>query len=433
MTRNIFFTVWMALSLTTFQNDQAKGMDPFNNGSNKRNQLVVISDLHMGADLSYAELNKNATLLEKFLKNIRSSTNVRELVIGGDLLDEWFVPADVNTYNGKDQRDFVKRLATSNHGILEAFNNIIKEGKIKLTYVPGNHDITLTPENVGFLFPGISQARDKELGLGTYSPQYLPQLAIEHGHRYNFFCAPDMLSNQDIAPGTILPPGYFFTRIAALHVRENCKKNLDEIPPVSLNPQSDQQQKLLYIYSQIWKWAMEHLPVNNHFDENVIVTNVNGFSGSYSINDLLPTQAKAGGEIKVKLYNDIQNTWNARQTNNHVAVNIPVDHAIAFANSADETDDQAVIQYFKNKNSDKRIVIFGHNHRATIKPYYNPSGLKSIYANSGTWIDHNPDSPTATFILVTPQGAEASSLTSIEVYSFEKEVYTQLAMNTVRL
>ena len=48
-------------------------------------------------------------------------------------------------------------------------------------------------------------------------------------------------------------------------------------------------------------------------------------------------------------------------------------------------------------------------------------------------IDHNPDSPTATFILVTPQGAEASSLTSIEVYSFEKEVYTQLAMNTVRL
>jgi hypothetical protein len=36
------------------------------------------------------------------------------------------------------------------------------------------------------------------VGLGTYSPVGYPQIAIEHGHRYNFFCAPDPISNQDM-------------------------------------------------------------------------------------------------------------------------------------------------------------------------------------------------------------------------------------------
>jgi hypothetical protein len=30
-------------------------MDPFSNGGNERNMIVVISDLHLGADLTYAE------------------------------------------------------------------------------------------------------------------------------------------------------------------------------------------------------------------------------------------------------------------------------------------------------------------------------------------------------------------------------------------
>lgn len=122
------------------------------------------------------------------------------------------MPAPLDTYHGKDQADFVQRIAATNKGgVFDVLNSIIQEKKILITYVPGNHDLTITESSVELVLPGgINQARDPELGLGTYSPAGYPEIAVEHGHRYNFFCAPDPFSNQDIAPGTILPPGYFF-------------------------------------------------------------------------------------------------------------------------------------------------------------------------------------------------------------------------------
>jgi UDP-2,3-diacylglucosamine pyrophosphatase LpxH len=421
--------------LSAFTNDQKNGSgnSPLNNGAATRNEIVVISDLHMGADLAYAEINQNLKPLEAFLKNVKASPNVKELVIAGDLFDEWFVPADVNTYKGRDQSDFVKRIASANKGVVDALNSIIGDGKIRVTYVPGNHDLTISPQNIELIFPGINQTRDEKLGLGTYTPADFPALAIEHGHRYNLFCAPDMFSNQAEAPGTIMPPGYFFTRIAALHVRQKCKSNIDMVPVVTPNPSGDAGQASLFVYWKIWNWAMGALPINNHFNEPVIVTGVNGFTGNYSVNDLLPYQSAAGAPIDVKLFNGFQDNWEKRQTANNVAVHIPLDHAIAFANSADETDNQAIEQYFKNPASDKRIVVFGHNHRATIIPVYNAKGLKSVYANSGTWIDHNPTEATATFIVITKQSTDPFSQTMVEVYNYENEIYTVMTMNKLRL
>lgn len=65
---------------------------PFRNGGNERNIIVVISDLHLGAVLQYAECKGNLGSLEKLLKQVKAGLNVKELVIAGDLLDEWFVP-----------------------------------------------------------------------------------------------------------------------------------------------------------------------------------------------------------------------------------------------------------------------------------------------------------------------------------------------------
>ncbi|MBU1578693.1 MAG: metallophosphoesterase, partial [Bacteroidetes bacterium] len=159
-------------------------IDPFSNGGNERNMIVVISDMHLGADLAYAECKKNVPSLEKLLKQIQASPNVKELVIAGDLLDEWFVPAPINTYHGKDQADFVQRIAETNKVVFDVLNNMIQEKKILVTYVPGNHDLTITESSVELILPGINQKRDPELGLGTYSPIGYPQIAIEHGHRY---------------------------------------------------------------------------------------------------------------------------------------------------------------------------------------------------------------------------------------------------------
>jgi UDP-2,3-diacylglucosamine pyrophosphatase LpxH len=406
--------------------------DPFSNGSNERNMIVVISDIHLGADLAYAEINKNLKPLENFLEKIRLSPNVKELVIAGDLLDEWFVPATTDTYLGKDQADFVKRIAIANKEVIDAFNRIIQGGKILVTYVPGNHDLTITPENVASILPGINQARDKELGLGTYSPAGHPEIAVEHGHRYNFFCAPDPISNQDVAPGTIMPPGYFFTRIATLHVIQDCHAAGDSIPVVTQNSSGDKSQALLFGYWRIWKATLKMFPITNKFDEKIIVTKVNGFNGTYSVKDLLPYQSAPGGQIDVKLYKGIQDAWVQRQTLNHVAVIIPVAQAMRYVADAAETDKQAEVQYFMNPNSNKRIIVFGHTHVAKIISSNNYKGEKSIYANSGTWIDRNPKLTTMNFIVIIPQNAAPSSQTFVKLYNFEGEVVKKMDENSLR-
>ena len=256
-------------------------INPFVNDRDERNMIVIISDIHLGADLAYAECEENLPALEKLLRQIKESPNVKELVIAGDLIDEWFIPATIDPYQGQDQVNFIQRVATTNKGVFDLINNIIQEGKIRVTYVPGNHDLTVTEESIESVLPGINQARDPMLGLGTYSPVGYPQIAIEHGHRYNFFCAPDPISNQDIAPGTISPPGYFFTRIAALHVAQGYPAAIDILPNVTPNTNGDISQNLLYAYWKVWEKTLLKFSINNRFDEDIIVTNFDGFTGSF--------------------------------------------------------------------------------------------------------------------------------------------------------
>ena len=85
-----------------------------------------------------------------------------------------------------------------------------------------------------------------------------------------------------------------------------------------------------------------------------------------------------------------------------------------------------------NPDSDKRIVIFGHTHVAKISSSNNYNGQKSIYANSGTWIDHNQNLTTMNFIVVTPQNTNKSSQTYVNLYNYENEVITKMAEDSIR-
>jgi UDP-2,3-diacylglucosamine pyrophosphatase LpxH len=430
------FMVMLLLSVFVSCRDEEPintGIDPFSNGENQRNMIVVLSDIHLGADLAYSECKDNLKSLEKLLYKIKASSDVKELVIAGDMLDEWYVPANVDTYNGENQAGFVQRIALANKGVVDAINSIIQAGKIRVTYVPGNHDLTITAANVSLIFPGIHQARDNEQGLGTYTPADMPVLAIEHGHRYNFFCAPDPFSNQDIAPGSITPPGYFFTRIAALHHVQECTIPADTLPASTPNSSGNESQQLLYTYWRVWQWAINALPIENNFDENIFVTNVDGYTGTYSVIDLIPFQTTAGGFIDVNLYDGIQDTWIQRQAANHVNVNIPTAQAIANSAIPTETDNQAKTQYFLNPNSNKRIVVFGHSHDAKIVASQNYNNQKSIYANSGTWIDHNNVAATTrNFIVITPQSSNSSTKTYVKLYNFQNDIVTKMAEDSMR-
>ena len=429
------FVLLVILSLNVLNSCQKPdSIDPFKHFTMERNQIVVISDIHLGADLAYAECEKNLPYLEEFLNRVRFSSNVKELVIAGDLLDEWFVPANIDTYQGKDQADFVRRIAEANKGVIDVLKKIIREKRILVTYVPGNHDLTISEANVELILPGINQKRDPELGLGTYSPQGYPYIAIEHGHRYNFFCAPDPISNQDIAPGTITPPGYFFTSIAALFVAQgHPDKAADTLAEVTRNATGDESQNLLFAYWTMWARTLKNFRILNKYDEQLIMTNVDGFTGTFAVNDLIPYQETPGGFIDLDLYNGIQDNWLQRQTRNRVQVPIPALQAISGSALSTETDAQAATQYFLNPRSTVRIVVFGHSHDARIQSSFDHLQQKCIYVNSGTWIDNNPDKTTMNFVIITPQEEDCCSKTHVSLYNFQNEVYTLMAEDSVRL
>jgi len=135
----------------------------------------------------------------------------------------------------------------------------------------------------------------------------------------------------------------------------------------------------------------------------------------------------------MKLFKGVQDNWEERQTANNVAVHIPVAQAFANQVNSDSIDVHANTQYFRNPNSNIRIVVFGHTHKAKIIPFTN-NGIKSIYANSGTWIDNNPGvgSTTMNFVVITPQSAEVSSQTLVKLYNFMNEVVTKMDENSLR-
>lgn len=429
-----FFVLLTSIFLSCEEEENLK-IDVFNTKSDVRNLVVVISDLHLGADLSYAEININLDPLKSFLEQIRISRSVKELVLNGDIIDEWFIPASVNPYNGNDQSHFIDRVANSNSNVVTKIRQIIQEGKILVTYIPGNHDLTITSDNVNRLFPGINQSRDADAqGLGNYSPSGLNLMAIEHGHRYNFFCAPDPFSNQDVAPGTILPPGYFLTRIAVQHVIENCTQNIDIINPVTPNVSGGESQALLYGYWSAWSRWLTQFPINHSFNEKLCITHTNGFNDTCSVNDLVPYQNTPGGLIQLNYYNEIQDHWAERCMANNVPVPFSTGLALAFASSPSGTDTMSVIEYFQNPISNKRIVIFGHSHSAKIRSNLNYNQQKTIYANTGTWIDHNLNSQSMmNFIVITPQTINYASQTHVDLYNYENKVVTLMAKDSVRL
>ncbi len=392
--------------------------------NNARSQIVVISDIHLGVDDAYAETEKNRDALVDFLTQIKNSPNVAELVIAGDLLDGWFLPMD---YVYPDSQDtFFEMVAANNQTLMDAFNAIITDGKIKVTYTPGNHDLLLTEEALQKILPGINQVRGDVQGLGEYTTGANAEIDIEHGHKYNYFCAPDQISNRDITKNdsTILPPGYFFTRIATSSVVEGHPASGNTFPEFTAPDKNDASQFGLYLYGLTWNGLMSNLPVNESLTDKVIKTNIDGFTEDYALNDLIPQQDPATGLIDVNLYKGEQDTWDERQTQNGVKAKIPLDEAILKASTYGYTDVQAKLQYF-DTDASKRIVVFGHTHGACIIPGTNLDDQKTIYANSGTWIDNAQGYPTMTFVVITPQQAD-SAVEIVNLYKYSLDnTFTQ--------
>ncbi len=345
-------------------------------------RIVVISDLHLGVDDSFSETVKNKDLMAEFLERLVFS-GIDELVIAGDMLDEWFVPISYQPHN--DLGVFFREVADNNAAIMAAFEKLIQSG-VKVIYVPGNHDLLLDEETLADLLPGISQARDGD-GVGVYRTGRRSEIVIEHGHRYDTFCAPDPLSNKEITGSypSYLPPGYFFTRMAATYVAEGKSAPKKELPQIEEPSKENGDLHDAYVYYSLWTWAMTSFPIKAGFEDKVIYCGVNGYDDSFSLSDLLPSE-REDGSINAVLYANVQRRWDDVQEINGIAAKNSYAQATAGGIDHNFLDDQAVKQYF-NLDPTVDVVIFGHSHVPIVNRFLKGYNREKVYVNSGTWID----------------------------------------------
>lgn len=358
-------------------------------------RIVVISDIHLGIGDSSGETVDNKALLIDFLRRAAAS-QIDEIVIAGDFLDEWFLPT---TYPPHAQsRAFYRQVKENNAEVFAAFSEVMAKG-VRLTYVPGNHDMLLDQGTLDELLPGISQSRDVA-GLGVRRTGARSEIAIEHGHRYDAGAAPDALSNKAVTGdhASILPVGYFVTSILVTSAAEGKSAPVRDLPPMPRPTNRSDAELSAYAYYEFWSRLMSNSPIQADMDAAIFHAAFDGYAEPVSLRDLVPI-LDADGSVEATLYGDLPQRWSTIQSINEVARTNPFHTAISAAFNHDFLDEQARTQYFELE-PETDVVVFGHSHVSVLDQFSDDDGVTKTYANSGTWIDHNALGPTGTFVAI---------------------------------
>ena len=179
---------------------------------------VYIADIHMNAGRGfkppkgkhpYEWLGPNeAKRFAKFLEYLNDpGTGVQEVVIIGDLMDDWVYPHDKEPPSLHEIMD-----APINYEIVHALNELCKNEKINVVYLPGNHDMGVTSDLINEKFKGMTFG-----GLTLHNSVYrTSRLRAEHGSAHALFNAPPVR----YCAGTQLPLGYFISRVVATKARD---------------------------------------------------------------------------------------------------------------------------------------------------------------------------------------------------------------------
>jgi UDP-2,3-diacylglucosamine pyrophosphatase LpxH len=408
------FSAMMLLGITSActSNDNANSNNeatPLWEATNVKNKIVTISDLHLGIEDKYSEMVDNRLLLIDFLKRLQNTKDVRELVIIGDFLDAWYLPVYYPAYT--DEEKFYQGVVANNQEVINELKQVINSG-IKLVYVPGNHDLTLQQKILQEAIPGIVQVSDAQ-GLGTYYTGDRKEIAIEHGHRYDVFSAPDRVTNKELCGNnnTILPAGYFYARYAATWVLEGYPTVKKDYPVIKTVPdETDTDQYGAYKYYELLAHVSQRYTPNEPLEEKIFKMHIAGFDDDYTYLDFYP-QLQSDGTISGRLYKNIQRTWAERQQQNHVKVPTNFLDAVKGTLLWSYYFDQAKSQYLLNNNENVDIVVFGHTH----VPLYKAVTATKCYINDGTWVDNNSDyKDTRTFAVIT-----TGSKDSFALYKYE--------------
>ena len=345
-----------------------------------RNKLVFISDLHMNVDGAYSWLVKHAVDLARFLSDLNKRDDVAELIILGDLLDDWVSPVE---YTPQTFSDILS--ANMNNGVVPALQEVCHNEDIAVTYVTGNHDmLSFKSENKDIIsnaFPRMNIISDSP-GLGAYTRDDI--IWAEHGHRYTLFNAPDTWSR----PGGHLPMGYFISRFAASKsLAEGRVYTTPEVLDLFVSSPSEAREYLEQAgYDEAAGNVIDDALIGILFNA-IGLWSGNGPLSQFNMNRLDGFTDDPIVEKIAFMYDTIFSGWPSRQNivDHYEAVINELGHLNSAANLLFKMPERIRDLY----SFTPRIVLFGHTHQAAFQ--YHSGDVETIYVNTGTWIDKQPN------------------------------------------
>lgn len=413
------------------------GKECFDNAIPTPNQskkaTVIVSDIHMGdqrsQDKGYGWFKDNKPLFLDFLNYlIENARLLDKLVIAGDFMDEWVSPMNTVTFadnagNQINQQEFVGQIIAANKDIVDKLKALHQQD-VEIVYVPGNHDMLVTSEDFEHYFGKgvITQARDMR-GLGRYEPS--EDIIIEHGHRYDYFNAPDPISNKGIDQvdeNSILPPGFFVSKIATSSDLEkgNLRQSKAGFPTLTSDYAEDK--KNWAKLALAWPLILSAKPISEGISGKYIKTGINGLTRDYMVKDvsdwyITDDLEKCRKPILYKNSFEAQEWTKRLKANGVLNINQVTFETALLAGVINSTyKGLAQSQYIEGMETPKRVIVFGHTHEATITNIGN-----SVYANSGTWVDKKwaPKMPERTFIVIQNyQEANKKGNKEVSLFSF---------------
>ncbi len=303
----------------------------------------------------------------EFLLRINSDPSIQEIILLGDIMDDWVYPVDVKP-PAYDAIAAARHIADSN--IMNNLKQLASNKKV--TYVQGNHDITLFDSNFAAFrtaaFPNMTFAEHYETAEGIYA---------EHGHQHVMYNAFD--------PDNKLPIGHYISRLAA-SVEANKQKKCRQ-PDV---------------LSSIFP-ADTVIPPRFTINDPFINLPLSFLANKLDADDSLPIMTTDGDTITLgdvrHMYADLSIRWASRH-----GLTDPLASAIREGLGLRGAAGQVAIE--KNK----KVVIFGHTHVKELSFLGTPSPVVSptpypdsyaIYANCGSWCSYDDPHPKPYTYVVT--------------------------------
>lgn len=345
-----------------------------------RTKRIFISDLHMGDERSYKPgeglhpyvwlYPPRTDMLADFLQTILESNDVKELIILGDLFDQWVCPTEF------DLSIYAKvASAPQNLRIIEMLKQIDAHQEIELYYVLGNHDMLLDKMFMTSLFPHIHFLDPDANGWSRFSQD---GIIAEHGSMFTMFCSPDTWSNPNSS--LPLPLGFFISRSVAYNnaTTGNGTNFLDILKHFI----SD-----LFQDPELAKDVFEAIAQDSGLD----LTSLIQMAYLDWSPPLTPPSTQTTVEQVSNIYGKLLETWGKNTPTGLNSIDGIICEMIGLAHAAEKV-------YFQENKSP--IAIFGHTHKYKLDGYllearYSDSmsellPCKYIYANTGTWINGHP-------------------------------------------